>query len=173
MLEPQRIAILVDSENLEISVSQNYEVPTREKRSHSAYPDWMHIIPKIVGERTLVRNIYYKKESKSISDKFRRLWSEDLGGEIRQPIKSVDPYIIIDAITLSEKVDVVILLAGDKDYLPLIWYLRSKGCKVEMASFGDAASKIVRDTACWGQSDIVAPHMISAGDTVVRGSITT
>jgi len=88
-----------------------------------------------------------QKRGRSVSAKFARLWKEKLGGEIKQPIKSVDPYIIVDAITLSDKVDVVILLAGDKDYLPLIWYLKSKGCKVEMASFVEAAAAEVRTAA--------------------------
>jgi len=144
MLVSQRIAILVDSENLEISVSENYEPERRLLKTHTAYPDWKVIVPLVAAKRNVVRNIYYKKRGLRISPKFERLWEQDLGGEIKQPIKSVDPYIIVDAITLSKKVDSVIILAGDKDYLPLIWYLKSCGCKVEMAAFEDAAAEIVK-----------------------------
>lgn len=147
MLKSQRMAILTDSENLEIAVTRHYEPEPEQKKTHLAYPDWKEIIPCVVGGRTLVRNIYYKKRGKRVSEKFRAFWVRELGGEIKQPLKSVDPYIIVDAITLCEKVDVMVLLAGDKDYLPLIWYLRSKGCKVEMASFEEAAADIIQHAA--------------------------
>ena len=61
-LKAQRIAVLVDSENLEITVEQNYEPERGMKTSHVAYPDWKEIIPLVVGERTLIRCIYYKKK---------------------------------------------------------------------------------------------------------------
>ena len=147
MLAAQRIAVLVDSENLEITVSQNYEPPRGKKSSHRAFPDWLEILPEVIANRSIFRNIYYKKRGLRISDKFRKIWCQELRGEIRQPEKSVDPYIIVDAITLSEKADVIILLAGDKDYLPLIWFLRSKGCKVEIASFEEAAANVIKQAA--------------------------
>ena len=147
MLAAQRLAILVDSENLEITVSQNYEPEKAQRLTHNAYPDWLTIMPMLITDRLVFRNIYYKKRGKRISDKFVKIWQEKLHGEIKQPEKSVDPYIICDAITLSEKADVVLLLAGDKDYLPLIWYLKSKGCKVEMASFEEAAAKSIKSAA--------------------------
>lgn len=165
----QRIAILVDSENLEINVSDHFEPTGRDKKNHLAYPNWRTIIPDAVRKRELVRLIYYKKRGLRISSKFRRLWEEDLGGEIKQPIKSVDPYIIIDAITLCEKVDVMVLLAGDKDYLPLIWYLRSRGCKVEMASFEEAAAAVLRSTA--DRFDILnQKHTVIVKKTALFGS---
>jgi len=147
MIEAQRVAILVDSENIEISVSEHYEPSAKERRTHIAYPDWLKIIPRVVAGRTVVRNIYYKERARRISKKFRALWERELSGEIKQPNKSADPYIIVDAVTLAEKADCVILLTGDKDYLPLIWYLKSKGCKVEIASFPDAASTQVKAAA--------------------------
>ena len=47
MLTAQRIAILVDAENLEINVSQHYEPSRSERTTHIAYPDWKDIIPKV------------------------------------------------------------------------------------------------------------------------------
>lgn len=147
VLAAQRIAVLVDSENLEITVAQSYEPPRGKKSTHRAYPDWLEILPQVIGGREVFRSIYYKKRGLKISGNFRRIWCEELKGEIRQPEKSVDPYIIVDAISLSEKADVIVLLAGDKDYLPLIWFLRSKGCKVEMASFEEAAANVLMRAA--------------------------
>lgn len=143
----QRVAILVDSENLEISVDRHFEPPAGQKTTHRAYPDWMTIIPRVLAGRTLTRSIYYKKRGKRISARFAKLWQTQLNGEVKQPRKSVDPYIIIDAITVAHKVDTIILLAGDKDYLPLIWFLKSQGCRVEMAAFEDAAATEIKYAA--------------------------
>lgn len=154
----QRLAILVDSENLEISVQDLYAKGRRA--SHAAYPNWLKIIPEIVSARGLVRNIYYKKRGKRVSLKFKELWERELGGEIRQPEKSADPYIMMDAVALAPKVDTVVILAGDKDYLPLIWYLQAMGCKVEVASFAGAASLATRRAAD-------KFHLLTIKDTVV------
>ena len=44
--------------------------------------------------------------------------------------------LTIDATILSEKVDVVVLVTGDGDYVPLVEYLKAnKGCKVEVIAF--------------------------------------
>ncbi len=97
----------------------------------------------MVGGREVIRMIYYKKQSRPINSKFEKMWTEELGGEVRQPEKSIDPYLIIDAVTLSEKVDSIALLAGDKDFLPLVWYLKSRGCKVEIANFPASTARII------------------------------
>lgn len=108
-LPSQRIAILVDSENLEITVSQSYgaagsrQVGRRDQTGgglrseknirRTVFPNWKRIIPDVVRNRTLVRSIYYKRRERVVSDKFRKMWETELGGEIKQPIKSVDPYM--------------------------------------------------------------------------------
>jgi len=103
----ERVAILVDSENLEISAFSRLKGGRRGAVARVTFPNWMTIIPRVVGARTLVRNIYYKKRGLSISPRFRALWEEELHGEIRQPPKSVDPYIIVDAISLAKKREII------------------------------------------------------------------
>ena len=61
--------------------------------------------------------------------------------------KNADAWLTIDAVTLSEKLDVVVLVGGDKDYMPLIWYLKNRGCKVEVWSYPETSSEIIRDAA--------------------------
>ncbi len=41
-----------------------------------------------------------------------------------------DVGIAMDIIKLSGKLDVVILVAGDGDYVPLVEYLKNNGCQV-------------------------------------------
>jgi len=52
-----------------------------------------------------------------------------------------DVGIAVDAIKLGGKLDVIVLVTGDGDYLPLVSYLQStKGCLVEVLAFRQTAS---------------------------------
>ena len=52
-----------------------------------------------------------------------------------------DVGITVDAVILSEKVDAVVLVTGDGDFVPLVEYLKNnKGCHVEVMSFGKTTS---------------------------------
>lgn len=146
ILSAQRIAVLIDSETLEITVENMFSSHNSEVK-YMYYPEWRSIVSDVSKQRRIVRMVYYKKQSRPVNYKFEKMWTEELGGEVRQPEKSVDPYLIIDAITLAEKVDAIVLLAGDKDYLPLIWYLKSRGCKVEVANFRESTAHILLDHA--------------------------
>ena len=47
-----------------------------------------------------------------------------------------DVGMVVDMITLSEKLDVVVLASGDGDFLPAVTYLKHKAnCRVEGISF--------------------------------------
>jgi uncharacterized LabA/DUF88 family protein len=142
----QRIAVLIDSETLEITVENMFASHDSDVK-YMYYPEWRSIVADVSRYRQIVRMVYYKKQSRPVNYKFEKMWTEELGGEVRQPEKSVDPYLIIDAVTLAEKVDAIVLLAGDKDYLPLVWYLKSRGCKVEVANFRESTAHILLDHA--------------------------
>jgi uncharacterized LabA/DUF88 family protein len=131
----QKIAIFIDAENVETSGLKHHEGRT----------DYKKILAK-VGDREIVRILYYKPIYKEISEGFASFWAS-MGGEIRQPQKNADSFLIIDAVTLADKIDVAIILGGDKDYLPLIWYLKSRGCRVEIWSWPETTSPEVK-AAC-------------------------
>lgn len=46
-----------------------------------------------------------------------------------------DMQMGIDALALAEKVDVMVILTGDTDFVPLVHALKSKGVKVEIMAF--------------------------------------
>ena len=47
----------------------------------------------------------------------------------------------VDAIRLAHKVDAVIIISGDGDFIPLVEYLKfNAGCQVEAATFKSSAS---------------------------------
>jgi len=59
-----------------------------------------------------------------------------------------DVGITVDAIRLSSKLDTVILVSGDGDFVPLIEYLQlSAGCQVEVMTFGKSASQKLVEAA--------------------------
>jgi uncharacterized LabA/DUF88 family protein len=55
--------------------------------------------------------------------------------------------IAIDALAIAPKVDVMVILTGDTDFVPLTHALRSKGVKVEVMSFRHTTGKELIDAA--------------------------
>jgi len=55
--------------------------------------------------------------------------------------------IAIDALALADKVDVIVILTGDSDFIPLIFALKSKGVKVEIMSFRISTGKEIISVA--------------------------
>lgn len=52
-----------------------------------------------------------------------------------------DVGMAIDAIKSADKLDVIVLVTGDGDFIPLVTYLsENKGCQVELLAFGETAS---------------------------------
>jgi uncharacterized LabA/DUF88 family protein len=131
----QKVAIFVDAENIEMSGLKHHEGRT----------DYRKILEH-VGDREIIRILYYKPIYKEISEDFQTFWNR-LGGEIRRPTKNADTFLVIDAVTMADKIDVAIILGGDKDFLPLMWYLRSRGCRVEIWSWPEATSPEVKEAA--------------------------
>lgn len=59
-----------------------------------------------------------------------------------------DVGLAIDAVKLASSLDVIILVTGDGDFIPLVDYLRDGlGKIVEVAAFGRATSSKLRETA--------------------------
>ena len=131
----QKVGIFIDAENIEMSGLKHHEKRTDYKK-----------LLDHVGDREITRILYYKPEYKEISEDFETFWASQ-GGEIKRPAKNADTFLVIDAVTMSDKLDVVIILGGDKDFLPLIWYLRSRGCKVEIWSWPETTSPEVKEAA--------------------------
>ena len=131
----QKVGIFVDAENIEMSGLKHHEGRTDYKK-----------ILEQVGDREIIRVLYYKPEYKEISAEFTSFW-QSLGGEIKRPAKNADTFLVIDAVTMADKLDVAIILGGDKDFLPLVWYLRSRGCRTEVWSWPETTSPEVK-SAC-------------------------
>ena len=130
--EDQRVAVLVDNQNIMISA-----------RARGARPDYKKMLEKING-RKIVRAISYIVETNGGNiDNFKKAM-QSMGFEIKSKRPKVFPggntkadwdmQIAIDAISLAEKVDVITLITGDGDFEALIYALNSRGVKVEVMS---------------------------------------
>lgn len=144
----QRVGVFVDVSNLYHSARHLYKGKV----------NFAKILEYSVGKRQLIRAIAYVvsadvPEEKGFFDALHRA-----GFEVRQKELQVfaggakkgdwDVGITVDAITLSQKLDVVILITGDGDYLPLLTYLRANtGSRVEVVSFGRSTSHQLIDEA--------------------------
>jgi len=58
-----------------------------------------------------------------------------------------DVGIVIDMIRLGPRVDVIILVSGDGDYVPALEYLKNQGHLVEVIAFGKSTSSKLIATA--------------------------
>lgn len=141
----QRIAILVDGQNIYLSA-----------KARGAKLDYGSIIKSMMS-REIVRAIIYNVSPEGTDQsKFIRA-VEMLGYEVkskeprRLPDGSLkadwDMQIAIDALALADKVDVMVILSGDGDFVPLIHALKSKGVKVEIMSFPETTGNDLMSAA--------------------------
>jgi uncharacterized LabA/DUF88 family protein len=129
----QRTAILIDGQNMYLSA-----------KAKGAKLDYSAVL-QTMDSREITRAIIYNVSPSGIDQsKFVRAM-ETLCFEVKSkeprklPDGSIkadwDMQIAIDALALADKVDVIVILSGDGDFIPLIHALKSKGVKVEIMSF--------------------------------------
>lgn len=144
----QRVVVLVDVQNLYYSARNLY---------HSRV-NFKNLLKLVVANRTLTRAIAYviKSEEGKEEDFFEAL--NAAGFEIKEKKLQIfyggakkgdwDIGIAMDAIRLGHKVDSIILISGDGDYIPVVNYLQQAlGCLVEIAAFRRTANKELTEMA--------------------------
>lgn len=137
----QRVGVLVDISNLYHSARVLYG-----KKVH-----YKNLLTAAVGERKLIRAIAYGiKTADGMEEKFLEALGKS-GFDVKTKDLQVFPdgskkgdwdvAIAIDAIKLSRNLDVVVLVSGDGDYVPLVDYIQvTTGCRVEVMAFAESAS---------------------------------
>jgi len=148
----QSVAILCDGNNIEISIHET-------SRNKNAMINFDTLIPKLLNGRGLNRMIYFR-EGKSISSKFADRLHENFYGSVIPCHKSADIPLTIKATQLASKVDTIIIMSGDSDYVELVTHLRSEGVRVEIASVRSSTAQILID-----KSDYM--HEITSDDWFV------
>jgi len=145
----QRVGIFIDVQNLYHSA----------KNLHHGRVNYNELIKYLVGERRLIRALAYVVKSDTAAGEgafFEAL--EKAGLELRSKDIQVfgdgskkadwDVGMAVDAIRMSEFLDVVVLVTGDGDFVPLVDYLRwGRGRLVEVAAFHRSANAKLQETA--------------------------
>jgi uncharacterized LabA/DUF88 family protein len=139
----QTVAILVDGNNIERSLET-------EMRSQSVMINFDVLIPKLLNGRGLNRLIYFR-EGKNISSKLAERLHAKYFGSVRPCHKSADIPLSINATQLASKVDAIIILSGDSDYVELVRHLKSEGVRVEICAVEATTAEVLKEEADYFQ----------------------
>jgi ribosomal protein S9 len=135
----QSVAILCDGNNIERSIHEL-------SQTINAMINFDKLIPKLLNDRGLNRLLYFR-EGKSISSKFAERLHENYYGSVIPCHKSADIPLSIKATQLSSKVDTIIIMSGDSDFVDLVIHLKGEGVRVEIAAVRQTAAKILIEEA--------------------------
>ena len=135
----QSVAILCDGNNIERSI---HGVSKNQK----AMINFDQLIPKLLNGRGLNRLIYFR-EGKAISEKFAERLHENYYGSVVPCHKSADIPLSIKATQLASKVDTIIIMSGDSDFVELVAHLKAEGVRVEIAAVKNTTAKILLEEA--------------------------
>lgn len=137
----QRVAVFIDTQNLYHTAKHVYK---------NARVNFGHIVEDAVAGRSLVRALAYVITTESGDEKNFFLALEKMGIEIKtKDLQSFvdgtkkadwDVAIAVDAIRIASRVDSVVLVSGDGDFVPLAEYLKQMGVQVEVVCFGQSVS---------------------------------
>lgn len=143
----QRVAVFIDTQNMYHSA----------KHLYNRKVSFANLVEAAVGPRILVRAIAYVAKSK---DNVESAFFEALQQQgIELKIKDVQEFssgakkadwdvgMAVDAISLSPKVDVVVLATGDGDFVPLVEYLKGHGVICEVVAFKESTNARLREVA--------------------------
>jgi hypothetical protein len=131
----QSVAILCDGNNIERSIQET---------EPNAMINFDTIIPRLLNGRGLNRLIYFR-EGKNISSKLAERLYEHYYGSVVPCHKSADIPLSIKATQLASKVDTIIIMSGDSDYVDLVRHLKSEGVRVEIAAVEKTTARILRE----------------------------
>ena len=144
----QRVSVFVDVQNMYYSA----------KNLYNAKVNFAQVLRNAVMGRKLVRAIAYVikadiKEEKNFHDALEAIGFEIKSKDLQTFAGGAkkgdwDIGIAIDAIELANKLDAVVLVSGDGDFVPLVDHLkRAMGCRVEIMAFGPSSSGKLREEA--------------------------
>jgi uncharacterized LabA/DUF88 family protein len=144
----QRVGVLVDVSNMYHSAKNLYKRRVNFKE----------ILQDVVAGRKLIRATAYvvKTEGEEEIHFFEALSQQ--GFEVKMKDLQIfaggakkadwDVGITVDAIKLASKLDVIVLVSGDGDYISLVNYIQNTyGCLVEVAAFRQTtSSKLIEES---------------------------
>lgn len=160
----QRVGVFIDTANLYHSAKNLYKRKV----------NFGQVLKDAVAGRKLVRAIAYVITSEGGDEKnfFEALTK--LGIETKTKELQIfaggakkgdwDVGIAVDAMKMASRLDAIVLVAGDGDFVPLVEYLQTTyGTQVEVVSFGKSASMKLKEVADDFLDLSVSPHKYLIG----------
>ncbi|KKS24508.1 MAG: hypothetical protein UU82_C0004G0002 [Candidatus Nomurabacteria bacterium GW2011_GWC2_41_8] len=141
----QRVGVFIDTQNLYHSARNLYQ----------ARVNFGAVLKDAVAGRKLVRAVAYVITTEAGDEKnfFEAL--AKLGIETKTKDLQIfaggakkadwDVGLAVDAIKMSPRLDSVVIVSGDGDFVPLVEYLQTIGVQVEVVSFGKSTSGKLRE----------------------------
>ena len=145
----QRVGIFIDIQNLYHSAKNLYR----------ARVNYRELVRTLAGNRKLIRAVaYVVKSETALGEKSFFEALNQVGLELRTKDLQIYPGgakkadwdggLAIDAVRMASSLDVIILVTGDGDFLPLVEYLKwGLGKQVEVAAFSKTTSTHLKEAA--------------------------
>ncbi|WKZ26345.1 MAG: NYN domain-containing protein [Candidatus Paceibacterota bacterium] len=144
----QKVGVFIDTQNLYHSA----------KHLYNARVNFGQVLKDAVSDRLIIRAIAYVITTETGEEKAFFEALVKLGIETKTKNLQIfaggakkgdwDVGIAVDAIKFAPKLDAVVLVSGDGDFVPLVEYLKTnQGCQVEVASFRRSASSRLIEVA--------------------------
>ena len=143
----QRVGVFIDTQNLYHSARNLYK----------GRVNFGTVLKDAVTGRKLVRAVAYVITTEAGDEKnfFEALTK--LGIETKTKDLQIfhtgtkkgdwDVGLTVDAIKMANRLDSVVIISGDGDFIPLVEYLQTMGVQVEVVSFSKSTSSMLRETA--------------------------
>lgn len=147
ILPAQRVGVFVDVQNLFYSAKYQFH----------AKVDFSKLMDLCVNGRQLVRALAYVVQTPDIDQSSFLNILDQIGFEIRAKDLRLRPDgtakgdwdmgMAIDSIAMADRLDVIVLVSGDGDFVDLVNMLKSRGVIVEVLSFPNNTAEDLKDAA--------------------------
>lgn len=143
----QRVAVFIDTQNMYHSA----------KHLFGSRVNFGGLVEAAVANRKLIRAVAYVAKSKTGEE--QAFFDALIQSGIELKIKDVQEFasgakkadwdvgMAVDAMAISQRVDAVILVTGDGDFVPLVQFFKSNGVLAEVVAFGESTNSQLREVA--------------------------
>lgn len=144
----QRVGVFIDAQNLYHSAKNLYKRKV----------NFGNVVDHAVAGRVLIRALAYvitsdSGEESAFFDALTKMGIETKTKDLQVFAGGAkkadwDVGLAIDVVAAASKLDTIIIISGDGDFVPLVEYVKvAYGCQVEVVSFGRSSSQKLVDSA--------------------------
>ena len=155
MASTQRVGVYVDAENIRYNggYQMRYDVLRRFAGRENGILQRLNTYIAYDEERAR-EDFEYKKKSKTyqqmvrdfgwkVTTKIVRRYTDEAGNVSTKANADLD--MAVDAMLQSEKLDLVIMVTGDGDFLQVVNALQNRGCRVELIAFKNISRSLQQE----------------------------